>query len=43
MELVGDGVDCLSKHGAELVVKGISFVLMQRRDANALSFVCFNE
>ena len=28
MELVGDGLDCLSKHGVELVIKGICFVLV---------------
>ena len=28
MELVGDGVDFLSRHGAELVVKGICVVLI---------------
>ena len=49
---MGDGVDFLGKHGAELVVKGICLVAiicdylamcLQCRDANDFSFVCFDE
>ena len=49
---LGDWVDVLGKHGAELVVKGICLVAitchylaicLQYRDANAFSFVFFDE
>ena len=49
---LGDGVDLLGKHGAELVVKGICLVAiicdhlaicLQCGDANAFSLASFDE
>ena len=49
---MGDGIDLLDKHGAELSVKGICLVAiicdylaicLQCMEANAFSFVCFIE